>query len=245
MRLSKLAPLALALPLAVPFLSVGTAFADGSASANLSPVVLNGSNGSGTAMVKVTGTTIEFTLAASGLAAGPHAAHIHFGANARHECPAVSDDANHDGRLTTTEGAPAYGAVVVSLTKTGDTSPKSGLAVDRFAAGSNIQYMRGGVTVSSEIARAIEQGKAVVVVHGVKYTGAKAQLKSDLNPMLPASATDPAICGRLVSAPAGGAATGAGGTSTGTDNTALLAAGGALLVGAAGASVLTARRARA
>ena len=47
MRLSKLAPLALALPLAAPFLSVGTAFADGSASANLSPVVLNGSNGSG------------------------------------------------------------------------------------------------------------------------------------------------------------------------------------------------------
>ena len=87
MRLSKLAPLALALPLAVPFLSVGTAFADGSASANLSPVVLNGSNGSGTAMVKVTGTTIEFTLAASGLAAGPHAAHIHFGPTPARSAP--------------------------------------------------------------------------------------------------------------------------------------------------------------
>ena len=93
MRLSKLVPLALALPLATPFLSVGTASADGSANANLCPVVLNGSNGSGTTMVKVTGTTIQFTFAASGLAAGSHAAHIHFGADARQECPAVSDDA--------------------------------------------------------------------------------------------------------------------------------------------------------
>ena len=245
MRLSKLAPLALALPLAAPFLSVGTAFADGSVTANLSPVVLNGSTGSGTAMVKVTGNTIEFTLAATGLASGPHAAHIHFGAAARHECPAASDDANHNGQLTTTEGGPAYGAVVVSLTKTGDTSPKSGLAVTRFASGTSVQYMRGGVTVAPVLAKAIEQGQALVVIHGVSYTGAKAKLKSDLDPTLPASATDPAICGRLVAAPSGGAATGAGGTSTGSDNTALLAAGGALLVGAAGASVLTARRARA
>ena len=85
MRRSVLAPLVLALPLvALPFVAAGPAVADGAANANLSPVVNNGSSGEGTAMVKVTGGTIDFTLAASNLADGPHAAHIHFGADARH-----------------------------------------------------------------------------------------------------------------------------------------------------------------
>ena len=242
-RSMRLAPLVLALPLALPFIGAGTAYADGSASANLTPVVVNGSTGSGTAMVTVTGNTIEFTLAASGLAAGPHAAHIHFGASARHECPALSDEKDGDGRLSTTEGGPAYGAVVVSLTKSGDTSPTSGLAVDRFGSGPSIQYMRGGVTVAPEIATAIQKGQAVVVVHGVSYTGAKAQAKSDLNPALPASATDPAICGVLSASPSGGAATGAGGTAP-TQNEGLLALGGVGLLAAAGTGAFAARRAR-
>ncbi|HET7398943.1 MAG TPA: CHRD domain-containing protein, partial [Intrasporangium sp.] len=154
-------------------LSVGPAFAaDGAVNANLRPVAGNGVNGSGTAMVDVSGTTITVTMAANGLLPDqPHAAHIHFGADARHECPVLSDDANGDGHLTTSEGAPAYGPVVVSLTKSGDTSPKSGLAVDRFdtAPGGNLSYERGSITVSSEVASAIADGQAVVVVHGVDY----------------------------------------------------------------------------
>ncbi len=86
-RTSPLTSLVVALPLALPFVGIGTAWADGSANANLSPVPLNGSNGSGSAMATVTDGTLEFTLDASGLAEGPHAAHIHFGAEARHECP--------------------------------------------------------------------------------------------------------------------------------------------------------------
>lgn len=242
-RLSRFAPLALALPLALPLMGAGTAWADGSATANLTPVAVNGSNGSGTAMVKVTGNTIDFTLAASGLADGPHAAHIHFSAEARHECPNASEDANKDGRLSTTEGGAAYGAIVVSLTKTGDTSAKSGLAVDRFASGPSIQYMRGGVTVAPEVAAAIQHGQGVVVVHGVTYTGPNAQAKSDLDPSLPASATDPAICGKLSAAPSGGAATGAGGTAP-TQDLALIGLGAVALVGAAGAGTVVARRAR-
>ncbi|MDP9436413.1 MAG: CHRD domain-containing protein, partial [Actinomycetota bacterium] len=212
-RSTRLAPLVLALPLVLPFAGVGAAWADGSANANLSPVPLNGSQGSGTAMVTVEGTSIDFTLAASGLADGPHAAHIHFGADARHECPTAADETDGDDRLSTTEGGPAYGPVVVSLTRTGDTSPKSTLAVERFASGSEIEYMRGGVEVEQGVADAVEQGQAVVVVHGVAYEGARAQAKSDLNPALPAAATDPAVCGVLSSAPSGGAATGAGGTA--------------------------------
>jgi len=243
-RTPKLAALALALPLALPLVGTGTAWADGTANANLAPIPLNGSGGSGTAMATVTDGTLEFTLAASGLAEGPHAAHIHFGADARHECPSADEDADGDTRLSTTEGGPAYGPIVVSLTKTGDTSPESGLAVDRFASGASFQYMRGDVAVAPEIATAIESGQGVVVVHGVTYEGAKAQAKSDLDPALPASATDPAICGVLSAAPAGGAATGGGGTAGGTQDTALLALGGAALLAAAGAGTLAARRVR-
>lgn len=135
-------------------------------------------------------------MAASGLANGSHAAHIHFGADARHECPTAADDADADDRLSTTEGGPAYGPIVVSLTKTGDTSASSGLAVDRFAAGTEIQYVRGGVTVEPAIAPAIEQGQAVVVVHGVAYEGAKAEVPSDLDPSLPHRRATPrsAVC---------------------------------------------------
>src|SRR6478672_13272155 len=169
-------------------LSVGPAFAaDAWVSANLKPVAGNGVDGSGTAMVDVKGTTITVTMAANGLLPdNPHAAHIHFGAAARHEYPVLSDDKNGDGHLNTTEGGPAYGDIVVSLTKTGDTSPKSGLAIDRFdtAPGGKLSYERGSIEVSPAVADAIAKGQSVVVVHGVdhnhdgKYDGAK---KSDLD----------------------------------------------------------------
>ncbi|CAA9335452.1 MAG: hypothetical protein AVDCRST_MAG07-1999 [uncultured Frankineae bacterium] len=244
MRRTVLAPLVLALPLvALPFVAVGSATADGAANANLAPVAPNTESGEGTAMVKVTGQTLEFTLAASQLAEGPHAAHIHFGADARHECPNPDEDADGDGRLNTTEGGPAYGPVVVSLTRSGDTSAESTLAVDRFASGTEISYMRGGVTVEPAVATAIESGEAVVVIHGVAYEGERAAAKSDLDPALPASATDPALCGVLSAAPAGGAATGGGGAAP-SSNAVVLGLGGAALVAAAGAAAVATRRPR-
>jgi hypothetical protein len=246
---SKLAVVALGSTALLPFLGAGAAqAADGNTMATLRPVALNGVKANGTAMVTVSGTRIDVTMAASGLLAGsPHAAHIHFGADARHECPAAGDDAKGDGTINTTDGGPAYGPIVVSLTKTGDTSPKSGLAVDRFdtAPGGKISYERGSINVSSGVAQAITEGKAVVVVHGVdhndngKYDG---ETKSDLDPSLPTEATDPAICGVLSAAPAGGMDTGAGGTSTPKNEGALLLGGG-LLLAAAGSGAFTARRA--
>lgn len=170
--------------------------ASGSVNANLSPVEGSEVDGSGTAMVTVDGNKITVTMAAMGLLADqPHAAHIHFGADARHECPTLDDDEDGNGRLNTTDGAPAYGPVVVSLTKTGDTSPDSTLAVDRFdtAEGGEISYERGSIKVSDDVANAIADGEAVVVVHGVdhndngKYDGKE---KSDLDDSLPAEATD-------------------------------------------------------
>jgi len=248
---TKIATVALGSAALLPFLGAGIAqAADGNTMATLRPVALNGVKGSGTAMVTVHGTRIDVTMSANGLLPdAPHAAHIHFGADARHECPIAGDDKDGSKTLNTTEGGPAYGPIVVSLTKTGDTSPKSGLAVDRFdtAKGGKISYERGSIEVSPAVADAIAKGQSVVVVHGVdhnndgKYDGAK---KSDLDPSLPTEATDPAICGSLLAAPSGGAATGAGGASSPT-NTGLLALGGGLLLVAAGSGTWSARRARA
>jgi hypothetical protein len=245
------ASLAVASIAMTPFLGIGAAVAaDGDTMANLEPVALNGVDASGTAMVAVNGTRIDVSMAASGLLAdNPHAAHIHFGADARHECPTASDDADGDGTLNTSDGGPAYGPVVVSLTKTGDTSPDSGLAVDRFdtAPGGELSYERGSINVEPAVADAIAAGEAVVVVHGVdhndngKYDG---KTKSDLDPALPTEATDPAICGVLVSAPAGGAETGLGGAAS-DDGTAMVALGGGLLLTAAGAGAVAARKSRA
>ena len=251
-RTLTLASLAIASLAVSPFLGMGAAVAaDGDTMANLKPVALNGVQASGTAMVQVNGTRIDVTMAASGLLAdNPHAAHIHFGAEARHECPTAGDDADGDGTINTTDGGPAYGDIVVSLTKTGDTSPDSGLAVDRFdtAPGGNLSYERGSINVAPDVATAIANGESVVVVHGVdhnhngKYDG---KTKSDLDPKLPTEATDPAICGALVSAPAGGADTGLGGAVASGPDTGLRALGGGLLLVAAGTGAVATRRARA
>ena len=233
-------------------IGVGSAFAaDGDANANLAPVELNGVNGSGTAMARVEGTTLTVTMSANGLLADqPHAAHIHFGAEARHECPNASEDADASGTLNTTEGGAAYGGIVVSLTKTGDTSPTSGLAVDRFdtAPGGAISYQRGSIEVAPDVAQAIVDGKAVVVVHGVDHDGNgtySGDVKSDLDPALPTEATDPALCGVLNAAPVGGMATGAGGAADTGASTGMLLAGGALLTAGVGAGAFAARRVRA
>ena len=223
--------------------------ATGSVHANLQPVAGNEVNGSGTAMVKASGNSITVTMAAMGLLANqPHAAHIHFGADARHECPTLGDDSDGDGHLSTPEGGPAYGDIVVSLTKTGDTSPDSALAVDRFdtAKGGKIAYQRGSIKVSSKVAKEVVSGEAVVVIHGVDYNGDgkySGKKKSDLNPDLPTEATDPALCGVLSTAPNGGMATGMGGTAAGP-NTTLIALGGGALMAAAASGVVVVRRSR-
>ena len=162
---------------------------------------------------------------------------------------ATADDTNKDAHLTTTEGGPAYGAVVVSLTTTGDTSPSSALAIDRFdtAPGGNLTYQRGDITVAPEVAAAITTGQAVVVIHGVDYNADgkyDGTVMSDLDPKLPTEATDPALCGVLKAAPVGAMATGAGGASSSQGDEGLLIAGGALLLAAAGTGTYVARRTR-
>ena len=165
---------------------------------------LNNSGVRGNADVHVEGRKLEVDLDARHLLRGmPHAEHIHFGRKARHECPTVRDDDNADHRLTTAEGLPAYGPVKVSLTTHGDTSPDSTLAVKRYptAPHHQIHYNRKGIEVSKRVARAIRHGKAVLVIHGIDYNGNGtydfSAGASELDPNLPAEATDPAACGVL------------------------------------------------
>ena len=171
--------------------------------AHLDP--LNNSGVTGEAEVKVKNHRhLDIEVEAAGLLAGaPHAQHIHFGEQARHECPTVADDSNGDFRLTTAEGLPGYGPIQVSLTTRGDTSPGSGLAVTRFPTADNgrIDYDRDTRT-SPEVARAIARGEAVVVIHGVDYNNNgtydfDSAGASELDSTLPAEATDPAACGVL------------------------------------------------
>jgi hypothetical protein len=100
--------------------------------------------------------------------------------------------------------SPAYGPIVASLTTRGDTSPASALAVNRFptAPMGAIHYNRSINFSSAAVARAIKNGKGVIVIHGIDYNhNGKYDFasvgKSALNPSLPAEATDSALCGVL------------------------------------------------
>jgi hypothetical protein len=182
---------------------------------------LNGSGASGTATATVRNQRIKnIEVHASGLTPNaPHAQHIHFGEQALHECPTLALDSNGDGRLNTAEGLPAYGPVVVALTTTGDTTPSSLLAVTRFpvSESGSYHYSRDNIRITKvagtgypgpdgtgtakEIADSIREGEGVVVIHGVDYNGNGeydfSAGASELDPNLPAEATDPAACGVL------------------------------------------------
>lgn len=151
------------------------------------------------------------TIEASGLTPdAPHAQHVHVpggedgSAFVRGACPTIADDADGDGLVDTLEGAPSYGGVKQSLTTTGDTSPASALAVDRFPvadAAGELSYER---TFTPTDERVHEQlGDVEVVVHGIDLDGSGAydgDAESSLtagNPdlFLPLEATIPVLCG--------------------------------------------------
>lgn len=165
---------------------------------------LNNSGVRGRAMVTIDGRQLNVRYNASKLAPGlPHAVHIHYGEDALHECPTVADDSNHDFRLNVVEGLPKYGPIAVSLTTRGDTSPDSALAVDRFptAPKGMVRYHRLVMT-DKAVAQAVRHGEGVLVIHGVDYNDNgqydfRSAGRSELDPDLPAEATDPAACGVL------------------------------------------------
>lgn len=182
---------------------------------------LNGSGAWGTARAVVRNQKIRhIEVHAHGLTPdAPHAQHIHYGQQALNECPTLALDSNGDGRVNTVEGLPAYGPVVVSLNTTGDTTPASFLDVGRFPVSTNGSYSysrddieftdvpgtgySGGGGTAKQIADSVRDGEGVLVIHGVDYDGngtysfSDPEGASELDPNLPAEATDPALCGVL------------------------------------------------
>ena len=191
--------------LAVP----AVAFADSDATSSGKPVPHN-SDASGNSRTKERATLVRdgkyvvVTVKVKGASPGlVHAQHIH--GPGMHACPGIGRDVNHDGLIDTSEGAPDYGPVVVSLTTSGDTSPASTLAVDRFpTANSNGRYtytrkLRIGTEIPRSVAKDLDDFH--IVAHGIDtnhngmYDFSKG--KSDLNPALPQEATVPATCGLI------------------------------------------------
>lgn len=215
---------------------------------------INHSGASGDFMLSLNGHTATITEHVSGLAASfngspyPHVQHIHV--DAKGECPSTSADKNGDGVISTTEGAPFYGAIGTTLSTSGDTSPKAGTTLTVAPSGAGYTYRRTFTMDATTIA-SLKAGTAVVVVHGLDPStlSKKAQgEKSDLVPSLPLAATSPALCGavtasQMSSVPVGSSPTG-GGSTAGFEDESLLAVGGALILAAGGVFVVR-RRVRA
>lgn len=246
----KLALLAFAVPVGA-LTTVAPAHADEhTATLHADLAALNESGASGTAKVRVEGTHVDVRITTDGLLAdAPHAQHFHIGGMNICPPPDAADDIEDDGRLSTTEGAPFYGPVQTSLTTEGDTSPDSGLAVDRMPVADShgtVHYHRA-FEVPQDVADALRAGKAVIVQHGLDYNGngeydLDAAGPSDLDESLPAEATDPATCGRLTPAPKGGMAAGGGGTAAPEPGLSAFAAGAVLTAAAAGGGLIARRR---
>lgn len=230
----------LALPAAFAMTLLGTAApANAEESVNVQLDELNSSGATGTATLSVTPEgDLEVAIEAEGLVPNsPHAQHIHGSAEGHDfQCPDESADADGDGIITTTEGLPSYGDIFISLTTEGDTSKDSGLAVDRMPVADedgSLSYERTIPAADLPEGTADHLHDLHIVQHGIdtngndKYDGER---KSDLDPALPAEATDPADCGMVTGAaagttPSGGVETGGMGTH-GVDNSGWFTGGG-------------------
>lgn len=213
---------------------------------------LNDSGASGSARVTVSddGETMLVEVDASGFDLdGPHAMHIHGIVDgedvAASVCPTSADDADGDGVLTVLEGAPRYGGVQVSLTTEGDTSPDSALAVERFPAGTDIDYARAEIPIPDVLKPNL--GKLHVVVHGIDENGngtldLDQEERSSLTDDLPREGTAPALCGTLTAQAMGPIQTGAGGLADSSDPLIPLAATGLSVVGIGMAATRLRRR---
>jgi hypothetical protein len=246
---------AMALPLA--FAAPASAATNGTYTVPLDSQ-LNHSGATGTAILDLEGTTLRVTIDSHGLVPNaPHAQHLHGDSSGKNfTCPTPAQqkqlDKDGNGHVSTTEAAAFYGPVDIALTTTGDTSPSSALAVDRFPkadANGDLHYSRT-ITLTPEQAKSFTN--LHIVQHGVDYNGNGSYdgaAKSDLDPSLPAEATDPAVCGaiqvsQVKAAPRGGVETGVGGTQ-GPESLPLFFLAGAALTGSAGALWLRRRTATA
>ena len=210
----------------------------------------NNSGVTGTATLTATDSgELRVVIHARGHVPGlPHAQHIHGSTAGGHfMCPSAKNDTDGDGLLTNEEAAGEYGNVFLALTTQGDTSPKSGLAVDRMPVADESGQVHYERTISAdELPDGLLQhlSEVHVVQHGIdvndngRYDVAGAGVSTFAENLgvagIPEEATDPASCGVVTGAkapvsPHGGPETG-GGEHDAVDP-AVAGSGGLLLIG--------------
>lgn len=212
--MKRMLTIALAAPVAV-MLSAGVAAAGDPAhyAARLKPVPHDheadgGSRVSGNVQMRLDGRRLTVHLRATGLTPDEaHAMHIHGNLEAKNECPGIDADLNTgdpvdpgsfiagkpDGLISLSEGAPDYGPVQVSLTKTGDTSADSALTLERFVKADGkgrLDYERT-FAIPGDVARDLSD--LHVVVHGTDLPGDADH--SSLSSLF--EATLPVACGEI------------------------------------------------
>lgn len=161
---------------------------------------LNDSGSSGWAKLTLVGDKLTVRIHSEGLVPNsPHAQHIHGVGESR--CP-IFKDAGPNGFITTSNGLPAYGPIVASLTVKGDTSPNAALDVadmPKADANGRLDYNRT-ITLPSTVSHDLT--KFAIVQHGVDANGSGVYDfdlgPSDLDPTLPQEATAPANCSRIM-----------------------------------------------
>ncbi|MGR2751881.1 hypothetical protein [Agromyces arachidis] len=137
----------------------------------------------------------------------PHAMHLHGvpGAATDLGCPGPAQ-AGDDGVVSVLDGAPFYGGILTSLTSTGDVSPASALALDRFAVADASGYLYYERTFA-DMAGYADAGTVQVVVHGIDFDrngmyafnpeDPFASRSSSLGASIPLEATVPVLCGGI------------------------------------------------
>jgi hypothetical protein len=200
--------------------------------AALDPITANRVTGNGASWITVTGTTAEVKIQVNGLLDGvPHAQHIHL--DALGQCPSLPQEHNGLPSITVADGAPLYGGIGTSLTVDGPTSADHGLDVTHFPQAGSYTYSRT-IEIDPNVVANLARGTAVLVVRGIDYntSGAYDDVlgASELDPSLPAEATDPALCGtfapmQMSAVPDGAADTGGGSTATSGSGAGSTAAG--------------------
>jgi hypothetical protein len=219
----------------------------------------NESGASATADMSLDGNDLTVRIDGQGFFDGfPHAMHFHGEPGGDNVCGPLNPgdagfeeaDEDGDGFLSVVEGVPAYGPISASLTTEGDTSPDSGLAVERFPTSETLDYERT-FEVSDEVAQNLSS--LHIVIHGADLDGSGeiGDLEDEDGELKPSSIapddfgfeeTAVAACGQITASAAGGVDTGAGGTAGSETSAAGATAAGAGALGLAALGAVALRR---
>lgn len=167
------------------------------------PSVPNSQASGSTRIKSLPNGKVQVLVEVDGLAPGlPHAMHLHGvdGTPLDDGCPDEDADTNGDGLTNVVEGLPYYGGILTSLTTTGDMTPSSALALDRFPVADGSGHLSYSRTFENAAALA-NAGTVQVVVHGLDLNGNGVydfeSGPSELGAQFPLEATLPAVCGGI------------------------------------------------